>query len=131
MPDLTIASYNIHWGRGPKRRGHPPFDVVAACRRLDADVLVLQEIVEVPLLERLLAPGALAGVEGERGRPRRYRLRPRDVFTHSAFGKPDCPGFALERLVAAFRRRPDREAHASSERSTSGPTHGWDRTGFA
>lgn len=43
MPELTIASYNIHWGRGPKRRGHPPFDVVAACRRLDADVLVLQE----------------------------------------------------------------------------------------
>ncbi|MEO7430424.1 MAG: endonuclease/exonuclease/phosphatase family protein [Acidimicrobiales bacterium] len=43
MPELTIASYNIHWGRGPKRLGCEPFDVVAACRRLDADVLVLQE----------------------------------------------------------------------------------------
>lgn len=43
MPELTIASYNIHWGRGPHRFGNAPFDVVAACRRLDADVLVLQE----------------------------------------------------------------------------------------
>jgi endonuclease/exonuclease/phosphatase family metal-dependent hydrolase len=43
VPELTIASYNIHWGRGPKRLGCPPFDVVAACRQLDADVLVLQE----------------------------------------------------------------------------------------
>lgn len=43
MPELTIASYNVHWGQLPKRRGGGPFDVVAACRRLDADVLVLQE----------------------------------------------------------------------------------------
>jgi endonuclease/exonuclease/phosphatase family metal-dependent hydrolase len=43
VPELTIASYNIHWGRGRKRLGCPPFDVVAACRRLEADVLVLQE----------------------------------------------------------------------------------------
>ena len=39
-PSLTVASFNLHagidgWGR--------PFDVVAACRDLDADVLVLQE----------------------------------------------------------------------------------------
>lgn len=37
---LTVATFNIHcgvdgWGR--------PFDVVAECRRIDADVLVLQE----------------------------------------------------------------------------------------
>ena len=43
MPELTIASYNIHWGHLPKRRGGGPFDVVEACRRLDADVLVLLE----------------------------------------------------------------------------------------
>jgi endonuclease/exonuclease/phosphatase family metal-dependent hydrolase len=43
VAELTIASYNIHWGRGPKSAGFPPFDVVEACRRLDADVLVLQE----------------------------------------------------------------------------------------
>lgn len=43
MAELTIASYNIHWGRRPKRAGGDPFDVIDACRRLDADVLVLQE----------------------------------------------------------------------------------------
>jgi len=40
MPEAVIASYNVHggvdgWGR--------PFDVLAVCRSLDADVLVLQE----------------------------------------------------------------------------------------
>jgi endonuclease/exonuclease/phosphatase family metal-dependent hydrolase len=43
VPELTVASYNIHWGYGPKRDGLRPFDVVAAARELDADVLVLQE----------------------------------------------------------------------------------------
>lgn len=40
MPDLVVASFNVHagvdgWGR--------PFDVTGACRRLDADVIVVQE----------------------------------------------------------------------------------------
>jgi endonuclease/exonuclease/phosphatase family metal-dependent hydrolase len=40
LPQLSVATFNIHagvdgWGA--------PFDVVACCRRLDADVLVLQE----------------------------------------------------------------------------------------
>ncbi|HUY23218.1 MAG TPA: endonuclease/exonuclease/phosphatase family protein [Acidimicrobiales bacterium] len=40
MPPVVVASYNVHggvdgWGR--------PFDVVGTCRRIDADVLVLQE----------------------------------------------------------------------------------------
>ncbi len=40
MPRLVVASFNVHggvdgWGR--------PFDVVDACRRIDADVLMLQE----------------------------------------------------------------------------------------
>lgn len=43
MPELTIASYNIHWSRGEKRAKYPPFDLIDAARRLDADVLVLQE----------------------------------------------------------------------------------------
>lgn len=43
MPELTIASYNVHWGLGPRGLGFAPFDVVDACRRLDADVLVLAE----------------------------------------------------------------------------------------
>jgi endonuclease/exonuclease/phosphatase family metal-dependent hydrolase len=40
MPSVVVASYNVHggvdgWGR--------PFDVVEACRAIEADVLVLQE----------------------------------------------------------------------------------------
>ena len=40
MPELVVASFNLHagidgWGR--------PYDVVDACERLEADVLVLQE----------------------------------------------------------------------------------------
>ena len=42
MQSLTVASFNIHWGRYP--RSYEPFDVVDACRRLDADVLALQEV---------------------------------------------------------------------------------------
>ncbi len=41
--ELTVASFNIHWGLGLRWFGFKPFDVVAACGRLDADVLVLQE----------------------------------------------------------------------------------------
>jgi endonuclease/exonuclease/phosphatase family metal-dependent hydrolase len=40
MAQLTVASFNTHWG--VDRRGRP-FDVVSACLALDADVLVLQE----------------------------------------------------------------------------------------
>ncbi|MET0727188.1 MAG: endonuclease/exonuclease/phosphatase family protein [Acidimicrobiales bacterium] len=43
MAELTLASYNIHWGLGPRGRGFAPFDVVGACGQLDADVLILQE----------------------------------------------------------------------------------------
>ena len=43
MPELTVASFNIHWGRGSKRDGCPPFDVVEACASFEADVIVLQE----------------------------------------------------------------------------------------
>jgi endonuclease/exonuclease/phosphatase family metal-dependent hydrolase len=42
MSGLTVASFNIHWGRRP--RTYEPFDLVAACRELDADVLALQEV---------------------------------------------------------------------------------------
>jgi endonuclease/exonuclease/phosphatase family metal-dependent hydrolase len=43
VPALTVATFNIHWGRGGRRSGWRPFDVVEACKRLDADVIVLQE----------------------------------------------------------------------------------------
>ena len=41
MPELTVASFNTHWGVDHRAR---PFDVVAPCLALDADVLVLQEV---------------------------------------------------------------------------------------
>jgi endonuclease/exonuclease/phosphatase family metal-dependent hydrolase len=40
MAQLTVASFNTHWG--VDRRGNS-FDVVGTCLALDADVLVLQE----------------------------------------------------------------------------------------
>lgn len=43
MPELTVATFNVHWGLGPRSRRYPPFDVVEASNRIDADVLVLQE----------------------------------------------------------------------------------------
>jgi endonuclease/exonuclease/phosphatase family metal-dependent hydrolase len=64
MPAVVVATYNVHggvdgWGR--------PFDVVDACRRIDADVLVLQECWTpeggVSTAERVA--GALGGVHLE------------------------------------------------------------------
>ena len=43
MPELTVASFNVHWGRGKGKDGFPEFDVPAACASFDADVIVLQE----------------------------------------------------------------------------------------
>ncbi|MGE3621264.1 MAG: endonuclease/exonuclease/phosphatase family protein [Acidimicrobiia bacterium] len=43
MAELTLASFNLHFGTGSRTRRFPRFDVVAACKVLDADVLVLQE----------------------------------------------------------------------------------------
>ena len=43
MPELTIASFNIHWGTGRRSDRYPPFDVVEACSTFEADVIVLQE----------------------------------------------------------------------------------------
>lgn len=43
MADLSVGSYNVHWGTGHRWKGYPTFDVVAACRTIDTDVLVLPE----------------------------------------------------------------------------------------
>ncbi len=43
VPELTVVSFNVQWGRGPKRDGWPPFDLLDACRTFDADVIALQE----------------------------------------------------------------------------------------
>lgn len=42
MQSCTVASFNLHWGR--PARSALTYDVVAACRALDADVLALQEV---------------------------------------------------------------------------------------
>jgi endonuclease/exonuclease/phosphatase family metal-dependent hydrolase len=41
MPTLTIATLNLHHGLDEHWR---PYDVLAACERIDADVLALQEV---------------------------------------------------------------------------------------
>lgn len=41
MPEVTVASFNMHWGVDRKDR---PFDVVDVCRRLDADLIGLEEV---------------------------------------------------------------------------------------
>ena len=43
MPELTLGSLNLHMGRGPGGHDAPFYDVVTACKEVDADVLVLQE----------------------------------------------------------------------------------------
>jgi endonuclease/exonuclease/phosphatase family metal-dependent hydrolase len=41
MPELTVASFNLHWGVDMHGR---PFDPMPVCLALDADVLVLPEV---------------------------------------------------------------------------------------
>ncbi len=43
MGELSVASFNVHWGFGARFRHYPPFDVVEATKRIDVDLLVLQE----------------------------------------------------------------------------------------
>lgn len=43
MTEVTLATFNVHWGRGSVRGGLVPFDVPTACANLDAEVIVLQE----------------------------------------------------------------------------------------
>lgn len=40
MPEIVVATFNAHWGLDRRSRG---YDVTEVCRRLDADILVLQE----------------------------------------------------------------------------------------
>ena len=43
MPELTVATFNVHWGRGRRKDGYPAFDLTEACASIETDVLVLQE----------------------------------------------------------------------------------------
>jgi endonuclease/exonuclease/phosphatase family metal-dependent hydrolase len=72
VPEITVASFNTHWGID--RHGRP-FDVVDVCRGLEADVIALQEIwhpnggpgfvddvaaaLGMTVLERVLAPDTM------------------------------------------------------------------------
>lgn len=44
MADLSLASFNTHYGVRPGRPPHVAFDMTAALRALDAEVLVIQEV---------------------------------------------------------------------------------------
>jgi endonuclease/exonuclease/phosphatase family metal-dependent hydrolase len=43
MPELTVGSFNLHMGRGPGGHDAPFYDVAAAAKEIDSDVLVVQE----------------------------------------------------------------------------------------
>jgi endonuclease/exonuclease/phosphatase family metal-dependent hydrolase len=43
LADLTLGSFNLHMGRGSGGHAAPFYDVVAAAKEVDTDVLVLQE----------------------------------------------------------------------------------------
>lgn len=43
MRDMTLGSFNLHMGRGTPGHDAPLYDVVAAAKEVDTDVLVLQE----------------------------------------------------------------------------------------
>ncbi|HKY69168.1 MAG TPA: endonuclease/exonuclease/phosphatase family protein, partial [Acidimicrobiales bacterium] len=43
MAELTLGSLNLHMGRGSGGHDAPFYDVVTACKEIDADVLVVQE----------------------------------------------------------------------------------------
>lgn len=43
VPDVTVGSFNLHMGRGALGHGDDFYDVVAAAKEVDTDLLVLQE----------------------------------------------------------------------------------------
>jgi len=77
MRTVSVASFNIHWGRRP--RTYEPFDVVSACRTLDADVLALQEV---------WRPDGSPSVAAEVAEALGYQLH--EVWTARAAVHPRC-----------------------------------------
>jgi endonuclease/exonuclease/phosphatase family metal-dependent hydrolase len=61
MPELTLGSFNLHMGRGPGGHDAPFYDVVAAAKEIDVDVLVVQEA-WVPDAPWLFGPGNIAEI---------------------------------------------------------------------
>ncbi len=121
-PSLTVASFNLHagidgWGR--------PFDVVAACRDLDADVLVLQETwtPDEPPAHPAAAGHPRLG-DGDRRRARlrgrRAPARPRPTGRTAPAGRP--PVDAAVRLAGQQPRHlPRRQPPARAPDHPVGP----------
>ena len=122
MVDLVVASFNLHAGVDGWAR---PYDVVGACRRIDADVLVLEEnwapdngrslasivadelgydCTEVALargrLRHPLAPPRADGGPASFG-PRRAWRRSQRVWPFSLEGRRRAPGDCGEGAAAA------------------------------
>lgn len=95
---MRIATFNVYWfgtSRNIVERAPEDDQLVArVLARLDADVIALQEICDLPRLERVLqAAGALAG--------RDLRLRVADTFVTSA--RPhELADRALQKVVYAW-----------------------------
>ena len=83
--ELTLASMNVHGGRGGKGE---PFDVGAACRDLKADVIVLQEAWHLHG-----QPDPVAGVARELGaRVIRADLMPHTDLNRLRIARDTTPG---------------------------------------
>ncbi|MBV8237050.1 MAG: endonuclease/exonuclease/phosphatase family protein [Acidimicrobiia bacterium] len=77
MRSVTVASFNVHWGRRP--RVYEPYDVIDACHRLDADVLALQEV---------WRPDGRHSVAADAAATLGYELH--EVWTARAVVEPKC-----------------------------------------
>src|SRR5947199_10638416 len=80
MDSVLVASYNIHWGRRQRApRRWEQFDVVEACRQLDADIIALQEV---------WRPDGGVGVAEEVADALGYEVH--EAWTARAIVKPRC-----------------------------------------
>jgi endonuclease/exonuclease/phosphatase family metal-dependent hydrolase len=66
VAELTLGSFNLHMGRGAGGHDAPFYDVVAAAKEVDADVLVVQEA-WVPDQTAPDGPGDVAEIAGALG----------------------------------------------------------------
>jgi endonuclease/exonuclease/phosphatase family metal-dependent hydrolase len=93
VPEIVVATFNIHggvdgWGR--------PFDVVDACRRLDADVLVLEELWIPAGIDSAEELGAVLGYESRSLAMAPGRLRPPPSVAGRRW-RPSWPRHRFER----------------------------------
>lgn len=104
MTELTIASFNCHWGIGYGARAGECFDVAATVRSFDADVVVLAEAWRPHDAPSALDELAADGYELEELRFATMRHRPRPMVTHSTPGEGWWELAVLSRLPLSGRR---------------------------